>query len=270
MACAFHRVMSRLEDPEQRLVNTPLSRIWASFIEQWPPGLRALSFPTAEIRLDEDDLLALISQTPEARPLIGVERRHPFSNRLQEAMSVALGQFSEGAFLRTGASSFKRDGPLLLPLRGIEQARKLLMFPNPRVARLAVLCRHHHKPVSLFIRQWQEIPHDQELRLFFAGRCLIAATPLHPEAIPSGWAAPPKVVVQQLREAEGMIAPHLPLGEMVVDVVLNPKQSVTVIETNPFGPISSAGLFQWPELAGQPRVLRLLVEGSIEEFSIPG
>ncbi|HEX5753001.1 MAG TPA: ATP-grasp domain-containing protein [Archangium sp.] len=247
---------------------TPLANVWPSFMEAWPPTLHGLSFRSVQIPLAEPDLLALISQTPEARPPLELDGRLTFSGEFRSALATALREFPAGVFLRTGSASFKSDEFLLRPIFKAELALKRLMLPHPRVARLASLCLHHHRPVSLFVREWRDIPPQSEFRLFFYGRRLVAASQYHyrdlfPEIAPAA-----SRLAAALSAASARIAAALPMAQLVVDVAVTPSpasQEVVVIETNPFGAATHAGLFTWSEIGRGDPAFRYLAHSSSGE-----
>lgn len=254
---------------------TPLADVWPSFLEAWPPALHALSFRSVKIPLTEPDLIALISQTPAARAALGVDGRLSFSGEFRAALATALREFPTGVFLRTGSASFKSEELLLRPIFTVELALKRLMFPNPRVARLASLCLRHHRPVALFVREWHDLPPHSEIRLFFSGRRLVAASQYHYRDLFPEMALTAPRLAATLASASVRIAAALPLEHLVVDVAvtLGPaSQEVVVIETNPFGPATHAGLFVWREIGRVSPAFRYLARSPsgerIEDFPL--
>ena len=234
-----------------------------TWIENWPSGLAKLSYSQIGIPLNDSETHAL--------GLLNGIHRHCFNanlannlDSLEKKLNDAIQHFPEGAFIRLGSRSPKDT------LQGVitgckafdgQQAIRLLTSGSSRIAYdLRISIKANYQP-WIFVRQWKELSPDTEFRCFMQQRQLIGVSQyFHKTYFPRLNQEPiRKALNESLWEFFTLFSKHCPIDDVVFDIEINfdgnPK--ITLIEINPFHPLTEACLFSWDkyDFDGSVRVL---------------
>ena len=156
-----------------------------TYIENWPPELRALSIPSEGFALRTDEAAALGRMNGEWGPAFaeyypkatGPEEPDCFiTNRIAYRVNNLVRRFPAGAFVRLGSRSpkdswwgqdhgFKCHGGLT--------AMRLLLDSSERVHDDLSMALHYGYNPWIWVREWKDIPHWTEFRCFMRDRELV-------------------------------------------------------------------------------------------------
>lgn len=249
---------------------SPDDALW--FPEHWPPALQALAGPAAYWPLRDDDVHWLVAQAPAWRSTLGLQRRPQVPDPLLDALPALLKRTGAPVFARISPCSFKQGRLLPAPLADADALLRQLQHPGMRAAGMAWQCLRRGVPIQLCLRPWRPMRPWDEFRLFVQRGRLTAISQHHPGALHplapddagAGSVPPPDphcrqpaildtvatVRLANLRAALLDLAyrlladGHLPQYVADVGVTGNPPQAV-LLELNPWGPQTDAGLYHW-------------------------
>jgi hypothetical protein len=227
----------------------------ATFLENWPHGLVALSLPQEDVPLSLDEAAAL------GRAMSRYGHRFPRiagAAGLLEALMLrldrAVRRFPDGAFVRLGSRSPK-DSAFVQELRGrIFGGRLALMCLTEGSVRIAddlEWALAHRYPPHVFVRPWTNIPPWAELRGFMRGRRLVGISQYNSVAQGRSFS---ELRAQAVR-AQNAVRAFFPrfeaachLADCVFDVVLWHAEApaalaVLLLEIGPFGSDTDTLLF---------------------------
>jgi hypothetical protein len=249
--------------------------VTASWIENWPPALAALSFAQVGVPLTPAQVHSLGHAN-------GVDR-HCFRNgaeiellRLESDLDAVLRGFPSGTFVRLGSRSPKdtRLG-LLTGCRAFTgaDAVRLLTAGSRRVAFDLRRCLRDRLVPHVFLRAWQEIDGWDEVRCFWQAGRLLGTSQYHHRAT-----VPDEVRAGLAAHGGSAIARFIPrfaaawgAADIVFDLWLARKSADTfavLIEINPWGPPTDPCLFSWSK-ADFDGSFRLKSGRDIEALALP-
>lgn len=247
-----------------------------SWIEHWPADVQAGSFRQRGLALSTAQVHALGRANGVQRDRFEVL---PDGDQalisVEAALDALFAEFPGGAFVRLGSRSAK-DTPLGLASGGQArtgaQALRLLSSGSRRVAHdLAWALRQQLTP-WIWLREWQDIPWADEWRCFVRGGRLAGVGQYHAaQALPPGHADRARAALPQLSRRAAQLSRALARPDFVFDVWLRDgAQAPLLIELNPWGPSTEAGLFEGD--AGSEASLRWRPAAgkvAVEPFSAP-
>lgn len=254
----------------------PLPEPAWSWIEHWPAEVQAWSFRQRGLTLGMAQVHALgrangvQSARFEALPdgdqaLLAVEA----------ALERLFAEFPCGAFVRLGSRSAK-DTPLGLASGGHArtgaQALRLLSSGSRRVAHDLAWALQQQLTPWIWLREWQDITWADEWRCFVRGGRLVGVAQYHAaQVLPLGPAGRARAALPDLRHRAAQLSRALARPDFVFDAWLRDgAQAPLLIELNPWGPSTEAGLFEGA--AGSEASLRwrpAAGEVAVEPFSAP-
>lgn len=219
-------------------------RVGFTYLDQWTPGLLALSMPSKRFQLSPADLDAFV----------GVHDDKGFSPRLAEIASEldALFDWRE-MFVRLNSRSPKDSAWPGLPITCAGRQAVSWILASERC--IDDFCRFHHslKPVYIYLREWVRIPEEWELRCFIKDGEMIAATQYHRGATNKAWQdeAGRKVTWDAVRAYyETQVKRHVPRDTFVLDLYPAGRNEWRVLEINPYG-MSDPILFYYAEIEAE-------------------
>lgn len=225
-----------------RTVSTPAEGDRASWIEQWPAALLALSFSQRSVALDRPQTLALARRNGIATHLFEDPGDTPL-DALQQQLDAALQHTAgEGAFVRLGSRSPK-DSPRFVLSGGRAhsgaEAIALLSGGSRRMFFDLRQCLRHGWTPVIHLREWQPMQPGEEWRGFVRGGGLAGLSQYGTGAGPGQ----PAAVTMMGMAARVMAA--CPLADYAFDlfVSVNPAQPPRLIEINPLGSSTDRCLF---------------------------
>lgn len=247
-----------------------------SWIEHWPAEVQAGSFRQRGLALGTAQVHALgrangvqparFDALPDGDRTLRV---------VEAALDALFAEFPGGAFVRLGSRSAK-DTPLGLASGGQArtgaQALRLLSSGSRRVAHDLAWALQQQLTPWIWLREWQDIPWADEWRCFVRGGRLVGVGQYHAaQVLPSAHAGQARAALPQLSRRAAQLSRALARSDFVFDVWLrNAGQAPLLIELNPWGPSTEAGLFEGA--AGGEASLRwrpAAGEVAVEPFSAP-
>lgn len=245
--------------------NEELPLLMPFFIENWSPGLRAISVQTEILELFQrqgDDLIKIIEATwDDPHDPWSV----PWAVELAQMLEVMIGAVGNRAFIRLGSRSPK-DNPLQMnrdcipiPAYTGRQAVEFLSYSERVLVDLMQQRRALHRP-SICVRRWIDMDTDQEFRCFIENREIVGITQYYLDHGYSSW------IGRNVRAIEGTLRDYLSkvvlklthLSSLTVDVILTRDMRPTLLEINP--PVTSGivfpGLFRAGGLDGSFRFVK--------------
>ncbi len=148
-----------------------------TYLENWSEGLKRLSIPQNNIRLNLEEVRFLTENRIEDYCLTEIVDS-PKLNRLRNFLAENLARFAEGAFVRLGSKSPK-DSPLAwrygLNAKDAIQTLAVLVSSKRIQEDLQLAFENQYRP-HLFVRQWLDIAPWAEFRCFMNGQKLIGIT----------------------------------------------------------------------------------------------
>jgi len=255
MSETFRIPTVRLPTPEEsRAVNLEhYERVGFTYLDQWSPGLTALSMPSKRIELSAADLDAFV----------GVHDGKGFSPRLGE-IAAELDKLLDWreAFVRLNSRSPKDSAYPGLPCTCAGRQAVSWILGSERC--FDDMCRfiHSKKPLFIYLREWAYIPEQWELRCFVKDGEMIAATQYHRGVTNEQWQSPKgraKTWDAVRAFYRDQVKQHVSRDTFVLD--LYPGGSGwRVLEINPYGmsdPILFAGGYAEIEAEGGFRIAAL-------------
>jgi hypothetical protein len=233
-----------------------------TFLENWPQALRALSVAQVDIPLDLMQANALGRHIRHFGQWFG-EVPPGSLEALRERLQAALATFPEGAFVRLGSRSGKDSvfaANCGMRVHSARAALSILTDGSQRIASDLRQCIARGVAPHVFVREWVHFPPWAELRCFMRARRLVGMTQYdcvnlgaqqelaaNAEAIRAGVVA----FFTRFREV-------VHLDDVVFDVFLVRRQidgnaafEIRLLEINPFGRETDAGLFCWNTSDGE-------------------
>lgn len=240
---------------EQAIRRAPL--LTPFYIENWSPGLRALSMQTKLFSLSTGPLNALIEFVQRSmgggREDLGEPWETPDIWELVYWAEQAIKGVGRRAFVRTGCRSGK-DNPLFMdcnlrpvPVYSGRSAIECLGY-SERVYLDLTDCRRANVTPTLCVRRWLDIEDDHEFRCFIEDGKLAGITQYYLDAGHSSWIQRNQQVISEtlhdyLRDA---VLPLTWLQSMTCDIALSDDMRPTLIEINP--PLSNGEVSVYPGL----------------------
>lgn len=249
-----------LPSPEELLeINLEhYDRVGFTYLDQWSPGLSALSMPSKRLELSREDLDALI----------GVYDNWGWSPRLAEIASRLDDLFDwREMFVRLNSRSPKDSGYPGLPITCAGRQAISWILASERC--FDDFCRFNisRKPLFIYLRECVRIPEEWELRCFIKGGEMIAATQYHRGCTNAAWQSPTgrDKTWNEIRAFYSQsVKQHVPRDTFVLD--LYPEgDRWRVLEINPYG-LSDPILFNYAEIEAEGgfRVVIPIVKGGSE------
>lgn len=228
-----------------------LARTW---IEHWPAEVQALSFRQRGLALDPAQAAALRRAAGATGPIAASWTLDSTDDAAWASLEAALDalwvDFPAGAFVRLGSRSPK-DTPLGLAsgchAASGAQALKLLCSGSRRVQHdLAWAARHGLLPY-IWLRAWHDIPWSAEWRCFVQAGRLVGMGQYHTAlALPCAELMRAQRAQPAVERLATTLARAMPLPNVVFDVWLREMdEAPLLIEINPWGLPTDAGLFDW-------------------------
>ncbi|MDY6994534.1 MAG: hypothetical protein SVR94_18265 [Pseudomonadota bacterium] len=227
-------------------------KVFPTYLENWPDGLRKLSVPQVDIPLSLEDAHALGSHIWHFKQWFG--DRRPIDNIINQLNRVLL-NFPEGAFVRLGSRSGKDSyyaQEYGLKITQADAAIKMLTQASKRIAfDLHLALKYRYTP-HIFVRQWVDIPKWAEFRCFMKRRRLVGISQYdcgnyYPEI--AIHAVPIRFVIQSFFKRFKTVS-HL--DDVIFDVFITMPAGdmahsweVNLLEINPFCFKADPGLFHW-------------------------
>lgn len=213
----------------------PWARTW---IEHWPGGLAALSFPQQGVALREAESLALLAGGPD-----------PALDALAARLDEALAVLAAPAFVRLGSRSAKDTALAVVTGSRAEdgaQALALLAAGSRRLAADLRRARGHGLAAHVWLRAWRDIPWWSEFRCFLRGGRVAGISQYHAcHALPPELAPRLPRIEDDVRTLLAQVALAWGGDPVVVDVTATGAAPATLIELNPWGASTAPGLFAW-------------------------
>jgi hypothetical protein len=215
-----------------------------TWLESWPAALTALSMPHVGRPLDRREVDALIDANRDRR--YDSERLWALGEWLETALAAMPG----GGFVRLGSRSPKDTAlALLTGLKAIDAAGALALLSvgSRRVLHDLCTCRDAGYAPWVFVRQWLDIQPLHEFRCFIKGGEMAGVAAYHgqPLELPESFVRRLPVLVSFCWE----VASAYRRDAFVADIAFDPggHEKPLLIEVNPWGPPTDAGLFDWHE-----------------------
>lgn len=232
------------------------------FIENWTPGLRALSIQTEIFRLDKDSAIclnAIINATHDApHDPWSVDGAADLARKLGDMIRIVGG----AGFVRLGSRSPK-DNPVQMdefcrpiPARSGRQAVEYLSY-SERVYLDLMDARYAGYESTVCVRRWIKVDWDQEFRCFIEDGKIVGITQYYLADGASSWIRLNKktIDITLRRYLQDAVLPMSGLSSLTVDVILSRDIRPTVLEINP--PVSWGttfpGLFSGGQFNGEFR-----------------
>ncbi|MBX3668460.1 MAG: hypothetical protein KF778_08670 [Rhodocyclaceae bacterium] len=231
----------------------------ATWLEHWPPALQLLSLRHQGLALTPLELCALGRQNGVAAAAFGPE---PTAGADALVLSCLTGRLDtllrqlggNRAFIRLGSRSPK-DTPLAvlggLEVRSGAEALAVLCAGSARLAFDLRVALQADLPVWVFLREWVDISWPDEWRGFLRRGRLVAACPYHYRH-----PLPPSASIEAIQRnlirmgaAVAAARRGSPEADLVFDVWLpaGDGHAAKLIEINPWGEPTDAGLFSWAD-----------------------
>jgi len=231
------------------------STLSQTYIENWSPGLAALSIKQHRILLNNNELRAL-GQKNRCNSHWFAGESTPLDTVIQK-LETGLKLFPEGAFVRLGSRSPKDSYQFLYRggfVNKAELALQLLTTQSERIAYdLYFALRNHYAP-SIYLREWQNIPRWAEFRCFMKNRQLVGISQY--DCINLGHS--PEIEQHHMKIKQAIcdffknIKTQCLIDDVVFDVFVETEQdhlkapvSVKLLELNPWFHKTDACLFDW-------------------------
>lgn len=223
-----------------------------TWLECWPEILHAHSFPGRARRCTLPEAAALGWHN-------GI-RRHRFPApgpedlaALAAGLDEDLASLPAAPFVRLGSRSPKDTAAALLSRGRAGSGQAVLKLLTAGSLRMAVdldRCLRSGYAPWIYLRTWQPIPWHDEFRAFVRDRRVIGVSQyFHTSEWPASPGAAETIRVYARRLQDGLqgLLPLLHLPDVVVDVALDARAEggLRLIELNPWGDRSDAGLFLW-------------------------
>lgn len=212
------------------------SALAATFIENWPKELRALSIPTRSIPIVGDDLVALGGCSATFRDAFVEFERRNFTDVFLCQIKDALDEFPDGVMPRIGYCSWKASTILHKPLLRVSDVMGTITRDDNRIARGLLPHAMGGAPAMLHLREWQDIPPAEEFRLFILGHSRIGMSQYHRTVPRSASMYDVEVRASLLSEFARRMRHAFSFEDVVIDIYINravEPLSVVIIEMNP-------------------------------------
>jgi hypothetical protein len=222
------------------------------FLEAWPAELAALSMPHVGLPLSLPEAAGLGGSMAQYRSRFG--RPQPQAvDLLLTRLSAALQCFPMGGFVRLGSRSPKdsryilEHGPRVFTAR---QAWYAMTEGSARLARDLERCISQGYSPHLFVRQWMEIPPCAEFRCFMRNRALVGISQYDCINVgPSEYIrSRAEMIESSIRVFFAEFVKRVHVDEVVFDVFVTENGAScrsTLLDLNPFSPMSDSCLFKW-------------------------
>ncbi|MFP1824574.1 cell division cycle protein 123 family protein [Lonsdalea quercina] len=245
----------------------------ATFIENWPQDLLALSFLSEGFELHERDVIAIGANTHDFMNARGLLKKPIFSEQLREDIEYALSVLNKPAFLRFGGVSYHDDAfPRLETIDGVIEQ---LSVSNRRVTSYLWDCLQSSTPVWLYLREWRDIPRWGEFRCFIRDAKVIGVSQYHClEYFPFLKEKENEIRLQIITFLQKLL-PASHMNSVVADIAIDyqyGKFTTTLIELNPFIQRTDACLFSWVnggDFNGRIRVNQSIADAQAERRKRP-
>jgi hypothetical protein len=213
----------------------PWARTW---IEHWPAPLAALSFPQQGVALEAAEVRALLAGTPD-----------PALAALVLRLNQAFATLGAPAFVRLGSRSAK-DTPLALATGSrAESGAQALALLSAGSRRVSTDLRHARAcglTPYVWLRAWRAIPWWSEFRCFLRGGRVLGISQYHARNLLPPQLAPQLPRIEdRVRTLLAQVAYAWGAAPVVADVTATAAAPATLIELNPWGAATHAGLFAW-------------------------
>jgi len=220
-----------------------------TFPEHYPGAIRDLMLPMVSIKLSAHDAQVLGGFSMVFRAAMsGPAAEGYFSKGFVDSLQSAMAQFPDGVMPRIGYCSWKAATISNVPANGAKGVLAVMSRDDPRVGQAMVAHVVMAEPVVLHLRPWVKIHDWAEFRMFIkVGRVIGASQYLHRETYPAISQNEPAILAALQALAE-VLLPELHVDEVVADVFVEPQGKgfrATLIELNPFIPVTDACLFTW-------------------------
>lgn len=223
-----------------------------TYIENWPPALRALSIPDLDIALSLGEAAALGRRNPRFRAPCDVAPE-PL-DRVEHAIGAAIERFTRGAFVRLGSRSGKDSEyaeTFGLRVTTAEAALACLTDRSRRTAYDLRLALANGYAPHVFVREWVDVPAWAELRCFVRGRALVGVSRYDVKNLDRSddlLCVEAEIRGSLDRFMTGFLdASHL--DDVVVDVFLEggDPERIRLLEINPFDVNTDPCRFSWED-----------------------
>lgn len=248
-------------------LDTFWERIAPTFMENWPQAVRDRSLPVLDLQVPWDELLAAMSHTnyrkwfPNLRPNLPL---HDLEQRIEDG----LDELDSDGFLRLGSRSPKDSQQAKqfgLRIQHGSQGVRLLTTDSRRAA-FDIRCAMDYSYMPrLFLRPWREIPDWSEFRCFIQGGEIVGISQYDYQFLGRSAEITNHATAMErvLRECLTDLLPHLPLPDVVADVILiadaaeaddatitpaaleSGEYGAKLLELNPFIVQTDPALFSW-------------------------
>ncbi len=225
-------------------------RVRPTYIENWPPALRALSISDVDIALSLGEAAALGLRNPKFR--IPCEVAPEPLCRVEREIGAAIERFPRGAFVRLGSRSGKdSEHAETFGLR-VTTATAALACLTERSRRTAYdlrLALSNAYAPHVFVREWVDIPAWAELRCFVRGRALVGVSQYDVKSL--GHSDELASVESEVRREVERFMPSFVdashLDDVVADVFFEAgePERIRLLEINPFDVNTDPCLFTW-------------------------
>ena len=245
----------------------------ATFVENWPKELLALSFLSEGFELHERDVIAIGANTHDFMNAKGLLEKPRFSEQLREDIEYALSVLNTPAFLRFGGVSYHDDA--ISRLKTVDDVIAQLSVSNRRVASCLWDCLQSSTPVWLHLREWRDIPRWGEFRCFIKERKVIGVSQYHCLEYFPFYKEKESEIRVQLIEFLQKLLPVLHVDTVVADVAITYQGgefSTVLIELNPFIQRTDACLFSWVnggDFNGRIRINQSITDAQAEKKKRP-
>jgi hypothetical protein len=232
------------------------------FIENWAPGLLALSVQTEILPLNAEELDAFLQIANLMMSSKGLPADHPIINTLSCNIYRAIIHVGGSAFVRLGSRSPKDYMPTdnmgqPCPVHTGQNALETLGYSERTYLDALEAKRAGYLP-SICVRRFIDLSPDQEFRCFIKKGHLAGITQYHLNDGPSAW------LTKTAKQIEYVIRKYMPIvthasgiEDFTVDIAVRRDMLPFVLEINP--PFSTGlvypGLFGGLELDGTFRYL---------------
>ncbi|GKW31814.1 hypothetical protein PEC730217_05940 [Pectobacterium carotovorum subsp. carotovorum] len=245
----------------------------ATFIENWPKDIQALSCLSEGFELHERDVIAIGANTHDFMNARGLLEKPIFSAQLREDVEYALSVLNRPAFLRFGGVSYHDDA--LSRLETVDGVIDQLSVSNRRVASYLWDCLQSSTPVWLHLREWRDIPRWGEFRCFIKEGKVVGVSQYHClEYFPFLKEKENGIRLQLIAFLQKLL-PVLHVDSVVADVAMmyqDGEFSTVLIELNPFIQRTDACLFSWingGDFNGRIRVNQSIADAQAEKQKRP-
>lgn len=235
------------------------------FMEQWAPGLTALSIQSEIIRLPQkwvEALNAFVDAMIDGKDFWAIA-----DYDLVKAIGDAIGRVGGSAFVRLGSRSPKdntlimREDMRPMPVYSGRQAMEAMGYSERVFIDLLDARRANYMPV-IAVRRWLEIPPECEFRCFVTEGKISGMTQYYCEGFgPSSWIIKNATAIEAALRSylTYLLIPLSGLSSFTADIILTPDFRATLLEINP--PVETGsvypGLFGLAELDGSFRYMTM-------------